>query len=122
MTIGPGIVITGASGRMGQTLVRSVTASGAMHLAGCVVRPGHAWIGQDVGQAMGGAALGVIVTDDPLEAFAKARAVLDFTAPTASVDFPQMLRFQPGRAQHMNGAGLSGEGGIFDRGGGGGEI
>ena len=101
MTIGPGIVITGASGRMGQTLVRSVTASGAMHLAGCVVRPGHAWIGQDIGQAMGGAALGVIVTDDPLEAFAKARAVLDFTAPTASVEYAALAA--QARAVHVLG-------------------
>jgi 4-hydroxy-tetrahydrodipicolinate reductase len=34
---------------------------------------------------MGGATLGVTVTDDPIEAFARARAVIDFTAPTATV-------------------------------------
>ena len=36
---------------------------------------------------MGGAAVGVIVTDDPLEAFAKAQAVIDFTSPKATVEF-----------------------------------
>ncbi|MDE3238102.1 MAG: 4-hydroxy-tetrahydrodipicolinate reductase [Paracoccaceae bacterium] len=83
----PGIVITGASGRMGQMLVRTVTASDRARLVGCVERAGHAWIGKDIGEAMGGAALGVTVTDDALEAFAKAQAVIDFTAPEATLDF-----------------------------------
>ena len=101
MTKGPAIVITGASGRMGQTLVRAVTASEAMHLVGCVERSGHAWIGRDVGEAMGGAPLGVLVTDDPLEAFAKAQAVLDFTAPAASVDYAALAA--QARAVHVLG-------------------
>ena len=83
----PGIVITGASGRMGQMLIQTVTASEKARLVGCIERPGHAWIGRDVGEAMGGAALGVIVTDDPLAAFARAQAVIDFTAPAATVAF-----------------------------------
>ena len=83
----PGIVVTGASGRMGQMLVRTICASDRARLAGCVERSGHAWVGRDVGEAMGGAALGVTVTDDPLEAFARAQAVIDFTAPAATVEF-----------------------------------
>ena len=87
MTDQPGIVITGASGRMGQMLINMIAGSGKARLAGCVERPGHAWIGRDVGEAMGGGALGVIVTDDPLEAFASAQAVIDFTTPAATVEF-----------------------------------
>jgi 4-hydroxy-tetrahydrodipicolinate reductase len=83
----PGIVITGASGRMGQMLVKLVSESAQVKLVGCVERPGQAWVGQDIGTAMGGAAVGVIVTDDPLEAFAKAQAVIDFTSPKATVEF-----------------------------------
>lgn len=83
----PGIVITGASGRMGQMLVRVVAASGKARLTGCVEREGHPWVGQDIGTCMGGAALGVTVGNDPLEAFAKAQAVIDFTAPAATVEF-----------------------------------
>lgn len=52
----PGIVITGASGRMGQMLVKTVLASGKARLVGCVERAGNPWVGQDVGQAMGGGA------------------------------------------------------------------
>ena len=83
----PGIVVTGASGRMGQMLVGMISASDKARLVGCVERAGHPWIGRDVGEAMGGAALGVEVTADPLEAFAIAQAVVDFTAPAASVEF-----------------------------------
>jgi len=54
---------------------------------GALERKGHDWIGRDVGTAMGGAEMGVTVTDDPLEAFAKAHAVIDFTAPAATVEF-----------------------------------
>ena len=83
----PGIVVTGASGRMGQMLIRTVLESAGARLSGAVERPGHPWVGQDLGTAMGGAPLGVTVSDDPLEPFAKAHAVLDFTAPEATVEF-----------------------------------
>ncbi len=83
----PGIVVTGASGQMGQMLTRVIAGSDKARLVACLERPGHAWLGQDAGVAMGGAALGVRVTDDPLEAFAQAQAVVDFSAPGASVEF-----------------------------------
>lgn len=87
MTDLPGIVITGCSGRMGQMLIRTVTESGKARLHACIERPGHAWIGRDVGEAMGGAALGVTVTDDALPAVIDARAIIDFTSPDATVGF-----------------------------------
>ena len=83
----PGIVVTGASGRMGQMLVRTITASGRARVVGAVERGGHDWVGRDLGQAMGGAALGVIVTDSAEAAFTGAQAVIDFTAPAATVAF-----------------------------------
>ncbi|MEH6673966.1 MULTISPECIES: 4-hydroxy-tetrahydrodipicolinate reductase [unclassified Sulfitobacter] len=86
----PGIVITGASGRMGQMLIGQVFASDRVHLAGAVERVGHAWIGQDIGVAMGGAAVGVIVTDDPAAAMRDAQAVIDFTAPEATLAFAKI--------------------------------
>lgn len=87
MTDTPGIVVTGASGRMGQMLARTVVGSDKARLVGALERPGHPWLGRDLGEAMGGAALGVTVSDDPLETFAKAQAVLDFTAPDATAAF-----------------------------------
>lgn len=89
MTEQPGIVVTGASGRMGQMLMRTIAASEEARLVGAVERAGHDWVGRDAGIAMGGAALGVIVTDDAAAAFAEADAVIDFTAPAATLEFAQ---------------------------------
>ncbi|QLL41102.1 4-hydroxy-tetrahydrodipicolinate reductase [Sulfitobacter pontiacus] len=86
----PGIVITGASGRMGQMLIGQVSASDRVHLAGAVERAGHAWVGQDIGVAMGGTAVGVIVTDNAAEAMQDAQAVIDFTAPEATLAFAKI--------------------------------
>jgi 4-hydroxy-tetrahydrodipicolinate reductase len=98
---GPGIVVTGASGRMGRMLTALITASDQAHLAGAVERAGHPWVGQDLGVAGGGPALGIAVTDDPLEAFAKAQAVVDFTAPDATVEFAALAA--QARAVHVIG-------------------
>ncbi len=86
----PGIVVTGASGRMGRMLIETVRASSAARLVGAVEQPGHAWIGQDLGEALGGAPIGVKVADDPLEPFAKAQAILDFTAPAATLGYAEL--------------------------------
>lgn len=97
----PGLVVTGASGRMGQMLIRTIAASDKARLVGCLERSGHPWVGRDVGECMGGAALGVLVTDDPLEAFVQAQGVIDFTAPAATVEFAALAA--QARAVHVIG-------------------
>jgi len=102
----PGIVITGASGRMGQMLVDVVGASDQARLVAVLERPGHPWVGQDLGVVRGGAEVGLKVTDDPLAAFAAAQAVIDFTAPAATVAFSELAA--QARAVHVIGTtGLS---------------
>jgi 4-hydroxy-tetrahydrodipicolinate reductase len=87
---------------MGQTLVRLIAAEGSgARLVGAVERAGHPWVGRDIGEAMGGAALGVTVSDDPLEVFAKAQGVIDFTAPAATVEFAGLAA--QARAVHVIG-------------------
>ncbi len=81
-----GIAVMGASGRMGQMLIDTITASDKAHLVGVTERAGHDWVGQDLGEAMGGVRSGVPVFDDPLEVIVKAQAVIDFTSPQATVD------------------------------------
>jgi 4-hydroxy-tetrahydrodipicolinate reductase len=83
----PGIVITGASGRMGQMLVREIVTSDKARLVGAIERDGHDWLGRDVGEAMGIGTLDVLVQSDPLESFARAHAVIDFTSPEATLGF-----------------------------------
>ncbi|MEM9967555.1 MAG: 4-hydroxy-tetrahydrodipicolinate reductase [Pseudomonadota bacterium] len=84
------VVITGASGRMGQMLITQVIASDQMRLTAALERPDHPWIGQDVGIAMGISKLGVVVTDAASHAFATADAVIDFTAPAATLAFSRL--------------------------------
>lgn len=79
------IAIAGGSGRMGQMLIRTVLETEGATLSGVTERPDSAWIGRDVGEAMGGAALGVPVVSDPAPVFADTDAVIDFTAPAATV-------------------------------------
>lgn len=100
-TLQPGCVVTGASGRMGRMLIATLASSDRARLTGAVERRGHPWIGRDVGEALGGAPMGVIVTDDPLEAFAQAQAVLDFTTPEATVEFAALAA--QARAVHVIG-------------------
>jgi len=108
MSENPGIVINGASGRMGQMLIKLVSESPAARLVGALEHPGHGWIGQDIGEAMGGTALGIAVTDDALEAMANAQAVIDFTAPAATVALAGLAA--QARAVHVIGTtGLRGD-------------
>ncbi|MBU3031088.1 4-hydroxy-tetrahydrodipicolinate reductase [Paracoccus marinaquae] len=97
----PGIVVTGASGRMGQMLIRLILDSDQARLVGALERPGHAWIGRDLGEAMGGAACGVPVSDDAVAVIAQAQAVIDFTAPAATVAFAELTA--QARAVHVIG-------------------
>ena len=101
MTELPGIVITGGSGRMGQMLTKLVLASDKCRLVGVLEREGHGWVGQDVGAMLGGQPVGVNVTDDAVEVFAKAQAVIDFTSPAASVAFAGLAA--QARAVHVIG-------------------
>ena len=79
------IVVNGVSGRMGRMLVQVISESKLARLAGALERPGHAWLGQDLGLAMGQAALGVTVSEDVPAVLQGADAVIDFTTPAASV-------------------------------------
>ena len=84
------IAVMGASGRMGQMLIETVQNEDRAELSGVLEREGHDWIGQDLGEVMGGAALGVPVLDDPLEVFKDAHAIVDFTSPAATVEFSKI--------------------------------
>jgi len=81
------IVVVGAGGRMGQSLIRAVSEVEGAVLVGAVEREGSADVGKDSGVVAGLAENGIAITDDALPVFAKADGVLDFTAPAASVEF-----------------------------------
>lgn len=101
MTSRPGIVVTGASGRMGRMLIETVRASDKCHLVGVTEREGHEWVGQDLGEALGGVALGVPVVSDAIQVVKDAQAIIDFTSPAATIAHAELAA--QARAVHVIG-------------------
>ena len=81
------LVVVGAGGRMGRSLIKAIAESSTCELTGAIEREGSPLLGQDAGLLAAAGALNVPVTDDPLPLFAKADGVLDFTLPDATVSF-----------------------------------
>ncbi|PZU21717.1 MAG: 4-hydroxy-tetrahydrodipicolinate reductase [Shinella sp.] len=81
------LVVTGAGGRMGQTLIRIIAAMEGVTLHAAIARAGSSLIGRDAGEFAGVGHLGVPVTSDPLAAFVHADGVVDFTTPATSVEY-----------------------------------
>ncbi|MCP4382545.1 MAG: 4-hydroxy-tetrahydrodipicolinate reductase [Hyphomicrobiales bacterium] len=102
------LVVVGAGGRMGRTLIRIVDETPGAVLHGAIDREGTDVIGLDAGVLAGLGANRVAVGDDPLPAFAKADGVLDFTVPAATVAFTELAA--QARIVHVIGTtGLSAE-------------
>ncbi len=81
------LVVVGAAGRMGRTLIRTIAETPGAHLSAAIERAGSPDLGKDAGELAGLGANGIAIGDDPLPAFAKADGVLDFTTPSSSVEF-----------------------------------
>jgi 4-hydroxy-tetrahydrodipicolinate reductase len=79
------VAVMGVSGRMGQMLANLLDDHPEARLVAGIEAPGHGWVGQDLGVAMGGAANGVPVTDDMTQGLQGAQAIIDFTAPAATL-------------------------------------
>lgn len=81
------LVVVGAGGRMGQSLVRIIHESEVAQLSGAIERSGSDCLGKDAGELAGVGHLDVPIVDDPLPVFAQAEGVIDFTIPEASIEF-----------------------------------
>ncbi|CAA7614116.1 4-hydroxy-tetrahydrodipicolinate reductase [Candidatus Terasakiella magnetica] len=79
------IGIVGCAGRMGRMLMNAVLDTEGCTLAGGTERPGSALVGQDLGGLLGRSPLGVAVGDEARALFQAADAVIDFTAPAATI-------------------------------------
>jgi 4-hydroxy-tetrahydrodipicolinate reductase len=79
------VVVAGAGGRMGQTLIRAVAEQNDCVLAGAIEGETHPDLGADAARLAGLPEAGVPLTDDPLPLIAHADALIDFTRPEVSV-------------------------------------
>ena len=84
------IVIAGAGGRMGRTLIHAVAASKGLTLAGAVEAEGSAVIGRDAGELAGLGPNGVKVTSDVAAALKGADGLVEFTIPAATLAFAEL--------------------------------
>ncbi len=79
------IVIVGATGRMGCTLVSCSRQMPGVVVSGAVDRRDHPSIGRDVGELAGLGPIGVHVVDDLAAALERADVVVDFSDPASTV-------------------------------------
>ena len=84
------VVIAGAGGRMGRTLISAIAATKGMTLAGAVDAPGSAVIGRDAGELAGLGANGIKVTSDVAALLKNADGLIEFTIPAATLAFAEL--------------------------------
>ncbi len=85
------IVIAGAGGRMGRTLIRAVHEGEDLILAGALEHGGSSHLGADAGVLAGLGPLGIVVEADDAAVLDGVDAVIDFTSPAATVRLAQRL-------------------------------
>jgi 4-hydroxy-tetrahydrodipicolinate reductase len=79
------IGIVGCAGRMGRMLMEAVLTAEGCTLAGGTERPGGDAVGRDAGELLGRGALNVLIAHDPRRLFETSDAIIDFTAPAATL-------------------------------------
>jgi 4-hydroxy-tetrahydrodipicolinate reductase len=78
------VAIAGASGRMGQELIRAFAKHPLLRLVSAWDRSGSGAVGRDAGEIAGTGSNGIIVAAGPEEAMQKADVAVDFTVPSAT--------------------------------------
>jgi 4-hydroxy-tetrahydrodipicolinate reductase len=102
------LVVAGAGGRMGRTLIHAITAIDGAVVAGAVEAPGSAVIGRDAGELAGLGKNGITVAAEVEPLLEKADGLLDFTVPAATMVFAELVA-RKGLVHVIGTTGLSGE-------------
>jgi 4-hydroxy-tetrahydrodipicolinate reductase len=79
------LIVSGAAGRMGRMVVRTIHESDGLELTGALERPDSPWLGADPAVLAGCPASGLAIVADPLPLLIEADAIIDFSSPAASV-------------------------------------
>jgi len=85
------LIVAGAGGRMGRTLIKAIADIDGVVLAGAVEAAGSAVIGRDAGELAGLGPTGIKVEVDPEPLLAKADGLVDFTIPAATLAFAEIV-------------------------------
>lgn len=79
------LVVAGAGGRMGRTVIKAIAETAGVVLAGAIEAPGAAVIGHDAGELAGLGRNGMAVSADAPALLARADGLIDFTIPAATI-------------------------------------
>src|SRR5260370_1131992 len=77
------LVVAGAGGRMGRTVIKAIAETDGVVLAGAIDAPGAAVIGCDAGELAGLGRNGIAVSPEAPALLAAADGLVDFTIPAA---------------------------------------
>lgn len=86
------VAIVGASGRMGQCLVKAATLSNDVDLTVAVCRPESTAVGKDAGEIAMIGNLGIKITDNLAQVIDDFDVVIDFTRPDTSMEYLEISR------------------------------
>jgi 4-hydroxy-tetrahydrodipicolinate reductase len=84
------VIVAGAGGRMGRTLIHAVAANKDLTLAGAVEAAGSAVIGRDAGELAGLGPNGIKVVSDVAPLLKGADGLIEFTIPAATLAFAEL--------------------------------
>jgi 4-hydroxy-tetrahydrodipicolinate reductase len=84
------LIVAGAGGRMGRTLIKSIAETKGLTLAGALEDARSPLLGWDAGTLSGISENHVKLSADAAPLFAKADGIIDFTAPSATVDYASL--------------------------------
>jgi 4-hydroxy-tetrahydrodipicolinate reductase len=79
------LIVAGAGGRMGRTLIKAIAETEGVTLAGAVEGAHSPFLGQDSGLLAGLGENGILVASDVKVRGSKADALIDFTTPQATI-------------------------------------
>jgi 4-hydroxy-tetrahydrodipicolinate reductase len=84
------LVIAGAGGRMGRTLIHAIAATKGVTLAGAIEAKGSAVIGRDAGELAGLGVNGIKVVSDAAPLLKSAHGLIEFTIPAATLALAEL--------------------------------
>ena len=79
------LIVAGAGGKMGRTLIRAIAETPGAVLAGALEAPGSELLGKDSGLLAGLPANGIEISGDLWTLSKEAHGILDFTVPAATI-------------------------------------
>jgi 4-hydroxy-tetrahydrodipicolinate reductase len=102
------LIVAGAGGRMGRTLIRAIAETKGAILVGAVDAAGAAAIGRDAGELAGLGPNGILIGADVAPLLQRADGIIDFTIPAATLALAE-LTARSGTVHIIGTTGISAE-------------